>query len=273
MTVGEIYASTYEVARYVGDELDLAFEFDLANGMISAVNSRRRDSLAYAHELDLKLFPPGQFAAFLTNHDQNRAMTQFSGEIDRAKLAATLLLTGPGVPFIYYGEEIGMTGQKPDEDLRTPMQWTPGAQAGFSTAAPWRPVNAGYEQVNAQIEADDPASLLNHYRKLIALRNAHPALRSGELIRIDDDVSQVYAFLRQSPGETLLVLYNFSDQPLRDYGLTLASSQFTGGLHAAELLHGIQAAAPKLDARGGFVDYKPITELAPRTGYVIQLAR
>ena len=68
-------------------------------------------------------FPPGEYATFLTNHDQNRVMSELMGNQDQAKIAATLLLTSPGVPFLYYGEELGMSGVKPDEDIRRPMQW------------------------------------------------------------------------------------------------------------------------------------------------------
>ncbi len=85
----------------------------------------------------------------------------FSGKLDRQKLAAFVYLTGPGTPFIYYGEEIGMTGNKPDEWLRTPMQWSAEAHAGFSSAAPWEPLNDGWEEHNVAVQDSDPESLLN----------------------------------------------------------------------------------------------------------------
>ncbi len=72
--------------------------------------------------------PDHQYATFLTNHDQNRVMSQLGGDVNKAKLAAFLLLTSPGTPFIYYGEEIGMQGKKPDENIRLPMQWTSDAE-------------------------------------------------------------------------------------------------------------------------------------------------
>ena len=132
--VGEVWTTTETAAKYVGQKVDAVFEFDLATSIISSINNRDRSALASALETTQDSFPPGQYAPFLTNHDQNRVMSQLSYKTDRAKLAATILLTLPGVPFIYYGEEIGMTGQKPDEKIRTPMQWTTGANAGFSEA-------------------------------------------------------------------------------------------------------------------------------------------
>ena len=274
VAVGEVWTNTKIVASYIGDQLDLAFEFDLAQAILNAVNNRTRGDLAIAQDVDLRSFPPGQYATFLTNHDQNRAMSKLAGQVARARLAATVLLTSPGVPFIYYGEEIGMTGQKPDEKIRTPMQWTAEANAGFSPHAPWEADNKGYETVNIAAERADPGSLLNLYRKLIGLRNAHPALRVGDLTKTDVENRKVYAFLRQSAEEAILVLFNFDDKPTRDYAISLEKSQLSGALAAIELLQDslVQLQAPKIDAQGGFADYQPIGELAPRTGYVIQLS-
>ena len=84
-------------------------------------------------------------ATFLTNHDMNRVMSQLSVDTNKAKLAASVLLTVPGVPFVYYGEEIGMTGVKPDEFNRTPMQWSAQENAGFTAGVPWEAVNVDYE--------------------------------------------------------------------------------------------------------------------------------
>ena len=83
-----------------------------------------------------RAFKPVQFATFLSNHDQNRVMSQLAGKVEKARVAAAMLLTAPGVPFIYYGEEIGMVGLEADEEQRTPMQWSGGANAGFTTGRP-----------------------------------------------------------------------------------------------------------------------------------------
>jgi glycosidase len=165
-----------------------------------------------------------------------------------------------------------MTGAKPDEMIRTPMQWNAGANAGFSTGAPWQPVNADYEQANVETQRADPDSLLNHYRKLIALRNEHPALRVGDTVLMEGENRRVLSFLRQSDTQQLLVVINLDQEPVSDYAFSVASSRLRGELSATELLNAAQAEAPVVDAEGGFANYRPIPELAPRTGYVIQLA-
>ena len=101
--------------------------------------------------------------------------------MDKAKVAATLLLTQPGVPFIYYGEEIGMMGAKPDERIRTPMQWDSSANAGFTAGTPWQPVNDDHPEVNVESELADPTSLLNRYRTLLQIRQDHRALSLGSI--------------------------------------------------------------------------------------------
>lgn len=271
MAVGEIWTSTAEVGQYVPAAVDLAFEFDLAQGILNSINRLTADAFAAALTQSLATFPPGQFATFLTNHDQDRVMSQLAGQADRARLAALILMTVPGVPFVYYGEEIGMTGVKPDEKLRTPMQWTPGPNAGFSAGTPWQPVNADYAAVNVQTERADPASLLNWYRRLIALRNAHPALRIGSFEPLETNKLGVYAFLRRYGDETFLGIYNFDSGPVIGYTLKLAGGKLSGPLTATDLLAGAPAAPPTLDAAGGFDGYQPLPQLAPRTGYLIQL--
>jgi glycosidase len=272
LIVGEVWQPTNVVATYVPDQADIAFTFDLAEGILAGINSRMRGPIVGQLQALLDQFPPGQFAPFLTNHDQNRVMSELAKQPDRAKLAATILLTLPGVPFLYYGEEIGMTGVKPDELIRTPMQWTPGANAGFSTAAPWQPVNPGFEQANVESQSADPDSLLNHYRKLIALRTEHPALRLGDTTLLEGEQRRVLAFLRHSETEQLLVVINLDQEPVTDYGLSLPASPLRGELKATELLGGAAVSAPALNGEGGFENYKPLPELAPRTGYIIQLA-
>ena len=122
-TVGEAWTNTAEVVRYIGDEMNIAFEFDTAGAIITSARTETNRAVQSAHELVLESYPPHQYATFLTNHDQSRVMSELRRRDDRAKTAASLLLTGPGVPFLYYGEEIGQAGHKPDENIRTPMQW------------------------------------------------------------------------------------------------------------------------------------------------------
>jgi alpha-amylase len=137
----------------------------------------------------------GTFSTFLSNHDQQRVMSFFEGDTNKASVAAFVYLTGPGVPFIYFGEEIGMTGNKPDELLRTPMQWSGGPGAGFTSGTPWQPVNQDFAQVNVAAQETDPDSLLNQYRTLVHLRNQYPALRTGEYLPLTASCQQIYPIL------------------------------------------------------------------------------
>lgn len=115
----------------------------------------------------------------------------------------------------YYGEEIGMTGAKPDEKIRTPMQWTPADNAGFSRHEPWQPINKDYQEVNVQAQSSDPDSLLHTYRRLIVLRNAHPALRRGELVPVPDTGNRaVHAFMRQADFATTSRFPNWHRAPV-----------------------------------------------------------
>ena len=104
-------------------------------------------------------------------------MSQFHSDPEKAKIAAAVLLTSPGVPFLYYGEEIGMLGTKPDPEIRTPMQWSTDDNAGFSSVEPWQPINPDWETVNVELQTDTPTSILSQYRTLIQVRNQHVALR------------------------------------------------------------------------------------------------
>ena len=122
LTVGEVWDTTDAVVEYVGDEVDIAFEFDLAQAILTSIKDGDNQELITVQDRILESYGQGQYAAFLTNHDQNRVINQLQRNRERARIAATLLLTNPGVPFIYYGEEIGMRGIKPDEDIRRPMQ-------------------------------------------------------------------------------------------------------------------------------------------------------
>lgn len=271
-TVGEAWTTSDQASKYVGDEADIVFEFDLAQGMVSAAGQGTAGPVAIPQSLVNKDYPPGQYAAFLTNHDQNRIMDQVGNDTGAAKVAATLLLTNPGVPFLYYGEEIGMEGQKPDEDIRRPMQWDAGPTAGFTTGQPWRSLGPGHEQANVVTEGLDAGSLLNHYRALVQLRNQHPALRTGDMLKVTTDPAPVYAFLRHAPHDTLLVLVNLGDEAISDYSLTLPQGNLTGGDPQASLVFGGgQVTPPALNRAGGFDGYKPLPSLPPRSSYLISL--
>ena len=145
----------------------------------------------------------------ITNHDQDRVASVLHQDPAKLRLAAALLLTGPGVPFLYYGEEIGQVGAKPDEMIRNPMPWNGGANAGFTQAAkPWERLQRGFETRNVAAETADPASLLSFYRQLIRLRGAEPALERGDLHVLETGREDVLAWRRSEAGRTLTVVAN-----------------------------------------------------------------
>lgn len=279
LLLGEVWDDSAIVQQYLqGDELHLAFDFDLAKAMVASAGVGFKEQIARQLSLDINLFASGQFATFLTNHDQDRVMSVIGNNPDKAKVAAALLLTSPGVPFIYYGEEIGMTGTKPDPRLRTPMQWSAEKNAGFTTfKVAWRTINPDFKTVNVAAQTRDPQSLLSHYRRLIRLRQSTPALRIGETLPVSTGNTTVFAFLRFSadPAQTVLVLINLSGQAVTQYSLELKEGPLQGAWKA-RLLFGPagqdEPAAPETNAAGGFAGYLPFNELPPFSTFVIELS-
>ena len=272
LMLGEVWTSNFAVAGYVKDgDLDMAFDFELAGAYMSSTAAgdamRVNDQLKFT----LKLFPANQYAPFLTNHDQVRVMTELNGNLAKAKNAATLLLTGPGVPFIYYGEEIGMTGGGKDEYKRTPMQWSAEANAGFTTGTPWIEVNADYPTVNVAAEAQSVDSLLNYYIELIHLRNTHPSLLQGDTYPVSATSSSVYSLLRMRGAEVVLVVINLGEQVVSDYSLSLAQGPLSGEYRGSTILGQGDPAGLTANAKGGFEGYTPLASLPGNSSLVIQL--
>lgn len=221
--VGENWADTGVVASYYGsntvpggDELPASFNFPLSDRILRAVTTG--DGVPVAAKLDevTRSYPKGAIdAPFLTNHDQVRLATQLGRSRGRLRNAAAVLLTLPGAPFLYYGEEVGIengpTGG--DESKRTPMPWDATPGGGFTTGTPWFAFAPGRETANVAAQSGDPASLLSRYRELIRVRKASPALAKGELVLLSptSGVSPFLAFLRRTGAETVLVVHNLSD--------------------------------------------------------------
>jgi glycosidase len=222
LSVGEAWTNTSTVLNYVtNDRLDFCFEFDLAYATLNAVNWGDAQALAFKAQEVYELYPHLQFGTFLTNHDQDRALNVVGHDENKAKVAAALYLTLPGIPFLYYGEEIGMVGSGPHPVIRRPMQWTGGTNAGFTSGTPWTDINENFEDYNVLVEQQDPASLLAWYDRLIALRNDQAALRRGEHFTLGSSDSRVIGYLRRHEGEKLLVVANTSSAPVG--GFTLSS--------------------------------------------------
>lgn len=256
MCVGETSFVTTENANSVvgdGRELDLLFQFDLMdmdgegskwNTIPLDVPKFKRIVAAWQGAIDWNTL-------FLGNHDQPRIVSRFGDTSSEklwkrsAKCLAALMYLQRGTPFIYQGEELGMTNApfetreqlrdveelnllalcrseselewawrgikaKGRDNARTPMQWSAGENAGFTTGEPWIMLNPNYTEINAETEESDPDSVLNYYRALIALRNSTPALLYGDWRELLPESCQVVAYTRGLDGEEYAVLCNLS---------------------------------------------------------------
>ena len=213
--VGEVWDSTEKVAPYLKG-LHALFNFDMSYAITEAAAKGRADSLVAQHKAIRNFYSKvtDEFidATFLTNHDQNRVMSTLEVHPEKAKMAAALLFTLPGSPYIYYGEELGMLGQKPDEHIREPFLWAPQAEDEFRTS--WiDPSYSTDESVPSLAEQQNhPTSIYSHYKDMISLRNSSKALTFGELEEAETKVPQLVTFRRTSEGEKLLVLHNLSEE-------------------------------------------------------------
>jgi alpha-glucosidase len=239
-----------------GDELHLVFNFPLMRtGRITPGHIRlnQEERLSQLEALPVKGWPCNT----LGNHDTSRIHTRYGDrqhDAELARLNAALVLTLKGTPFLYNGEEIGMTdsiitdpgrlrdtmaawyydrlvnelkvppeeaaqraGEMSRDKNRTPMQWANQPNAGFSPAnvETWLPVNPDYKRgINVRDQEHNPSSLLNYYRLLLSTRRQNPALIEGKYIPVHDSAVEYFAFLRRSDLQTILVVLNYSGQPL-----------------------------------------------------------
>lgn len=219
--VGENWTETPFIARYFGstdtvqggDELPMNFNFPLAEEILEGVENGEAAGIAAKIEEIQELYPAGVLdAPFLTNHDQTRIATELKSDPLKLRSAAAVLLTLPGAPFLYYGEEIGLQNGPAggDEHKRTPMPWDASPAGGFTTGKPWFGFAPGQETANVAAQTADPDSLLSHYRNLIRARKSSPALQKGELKLLTSGVKSdpVLAFLREDQKERVLVVHN-----------------------------------------------------------------
>jgi glycosidase len=271
-TVGEVWDSVGAMLPYYPDQLDSYFAFALSDALISGVRSGSAKGMLDSYMRLQNTLPGTRWSPFLRNHDQTRTLTELKGDVAKAKVAATLLLTLPGFPFVYYGEEIGMTGDKPDERLRTPMQWTQ-TQAGFTSGKPWETLQGDTLTANVASEDRDAGSLLNRYRALIRLRETHAALgATAKLIPLAASSDAVVAYLRQAEGRAIMVVANLGDQPLTRVTLTSPALSLDAGSYSTPaLLGGTPAQFLNVRADGSIRSWVPFTTLAPRQAYVVEL--
>jgi glycosidase len=215
--VGEVTQKTPDrLAPYLRP-LSAVFDFPLAKQLVDSANSERAGQLAALlaqTEADYRKVTgkSGVDAPFLSNHDQERVMSQLDGNPQHMRMAAAMLLTLPGQPFIYYGEELGMRGQKPDEDLREPMRWnrSPNASGEATWETPTTPNNPA---ISVEAEQADPDSLLRFYTKLIHWRGQISALRDGSIHPLAVANPQLAAWKLDDATSHVLVVHNLSGQP------------------------------------------------------------
>ena len=230
MSVGELFDGTVEAAAELTTDRHLVFDWALvrARWTAAAINAAiaTRDSA----------FGPERWpTALLSNHDQPRHASRLADGVGApdhdavARAAAILLLTLRGTPFLFYGEELGLRDVDiPDDEsvdapatrvapdfnwwdrsrCRTPMPWSSGPGAGFTTGRPWLRLGPDAEGRNVETQAPDPGSILSFYRRLIALRAAKPALQVGAFQLHSEARDDIVAYTRESDGQTILVLLN-----------------------------------------------------------------
>jgi oligo-1,6-glucosidase len=262
VTVGETPDVTpTQAIEYVGDhknELNMVFQFEHmgigygVDGKWGKVIFELKEFKTIMSKWQTQLQGKGWNSLYLNNHDQPRMVSRFGSDgkyrIESAKMLATLLHMMQGTPYIYQGEELGMTNVKFDnikeykdietlnayrdftesgkkthdeimdaiykrgrDNARTPFQWNDKKNAGFTDGTPWIKVNPNYKDINAEAQLNDENSVLSFYKKLIALRKKHEIIVYGDYTLILEDNKDIYAYTRKLVDETLLVICNFGD--------------------------------------------------------------
>ncbi len=262
VTIGECWAADTQIAlKYTkpsNKELSMVFQFE--HSSLDEVPGKGKWELATFKLSQLKSiidkwqleYKDGWNTLFWNNHDLPRIVSRFGNDtnyrVESAKMLAVLLYGLKGTPFLYQGEEIGMTnvkwknisdykdvetlgvyeeklkaGENPDkimeaihakgrDNARTPMQWDDSANAGFTTGKPWILVNENYLDINVKKASKDDNSVLHFYKNLIKIRKNVASINEGEYIPLLKENESVIAYLRKSDKETLLVVCNFYDQ-------------------------------------------------------------
>jgi alpha-amylase len=226
--VGEVWADTETLAPYLPG-LPSMFNFDLAFSILHMLNHEKNISaMVKGHSTEIKEDVPFEQAfvniqqkyktvtsdfvdaIFLSNHDQNRIMSVLGNDMPKAKQAVAILLSLPGTPYLYYGEEIGMKGMKPDPNIREPFIWDILERDNFRTRWIEPEYTTDATVIPLAIQQNDPNSLYNLYKELIALRNLSPALTFGEFSTSDISGEKVLAWEMKHANQEILAVHNIS---------------------------------------------------------------
>ncbi len=273
MTVGEVWSPTATVKAFSDKRLDYCFEFDLAYALIDAVKTENPSWLNTKLSEVLSSYPSQQFGIFLTNHDQNRIISELTYNLDKAKLAASIYLTLPGIPYLYYGEEIAMRGVKPDEDLRRPMQWSPSRNAGFSSVTPWYDPDYSFYEFNVESLKADPNSIWNHYQKLIKARKANSALLQGDYLPMQSQAAGIYAFVRIKESNALIVIHNLTGSNQKPIISITSDRLMAGSYKTSDLLTGNSLTNLLVTTWGNVSNFSPTEEMKPYSTLIIRLSK
>lgn len=263
MTVGEMPGVTTDQAALFTDpartEVDMVFQFEHVmldqgpGGKFDPRPPRLSELKASLAKWQDSLADGGWNSLYWCNHDQPRAVSRFGSDdpahrVASAKALATVLHLHRGTPFVYQGEELGMTNypfesidefrdvesinhhryasadreddasilevlrDRSRDNARTPMQWNDDEHGGFTTGDPWLPVNPNHREINSETQRADPDSVFHHYRRLIALRHELDVVTDGDFTLLLPEDEQVWAFTRHLDDTTLLVLANLSNE-------------------------------------------------------------
>lgn len=213
--VGEVWSPAREVGPYLKG-LPALFNFDMGYAITAAVQAGK-DTLGlirkYKEINDYYNSITREYidATFLKNHDQNRILSELNDQPDKQRVAASMLMCLPGTPYIYYGEEIGMKGRKPDEYIREPFIWAP--DQSDSTQTRWEEPRYSTDQtvVPLSLQQQDPNSLFRFYRSWVHYRNSSRVLTYGSVELGPELPRELVAFYRVFEGKRVLTLHNLSD--------------------------------------------------------------
>ena len=274
MMVGEAWTSTQNIAPYSDKRLDYCFEFDLSYALIDGINNQTNSGLKSKMSEIISTYETNQYGTFLTNHDQDRSFYRFGMDERKAKLAARILLSLPGVPYIYYGEEVGMLGQKPDEDIRRPMQWTSSANAGFSSTQPWHPLNNNYANYNVANQQFESESIWSQYQIWIKQRTRNTALRSGTYDFIESNNIRMFSYLRadSESNTAFAVIHNLSSQNTDDITIRINNSSLTEGTYnLINILNNQNMGSINVSSSGAFDTTLSEVTLAAYSSFLLKL--
>jgi alpha-amylase len=213
--VGEVWSKAEDVAPYLKG-LPALFNFDLGYSITRMVQAGK-DTTGFVDQykkiIDFYNASTSEYidATFLKNHDQNRILSELNNDEEKERSAVSILMTLPGTPYIYYGEEIGMKGLKPDEFIREPFLWNEDKKDKMQTSWEVPKYSTEKEVIPLSKQKEDPNSTYQFYKEWIAYRNASDALTNGNIERSGMSSTEVVSYFRQKGDEKLLVLHNISD--------------------------------------------------------------